>query len=83
MGPNNIEVRNFLQNRIQHLTKLLSEPNIPVSIKEGLRDKIRVFREELNELEKEHEHEFYVTEFKSGDWIEAECLVCGLRKTNS
>lgn len=84
MGPNNIEVRNFLQNRIQHLTKLLSEQNVPLNIKKDLRKKITMFREELDRLNEEHEHEFAVTEMgKDGEWIEVECLACGLRKTNS
>lgn len=80
----NTEIRNFLKNRITQLTTLISQPNIPRDIKENLRNKLSHFREELNVLGEECEHEFVVTEMdKDGDWIEAECSNCCLRKTNS
>jgi hypothetical protein len=84
MSPTDRDVLNFLQNRIQHLTDLVSQPNVPQNIKNDLRNKIQVFREEYNRLNAECEHEFVATEMdKDGDWIEAECSKCCLRKTNS
>lgn len=42
-------VKEFLQNRIQHLKELL-ETNLPKGIKQICKNKIKIFQEELDKL---------------------------------
>ena len=42
-------VKEFLQNRIQHLKELL-ETNLPEGIKQSCENKIKIFQEELDKL---------------------------------
>lgn len=83
MNISNEEVINFLKRRIQHLRELRVEHNTPY-INDYIDDKIKMFMQEYNSLRGACEHTWVISIFdKDGDWIEAECADCCLRKTNS
>lgn len=82
MSISNEEVKEFLTKRIKYLKEL--KANNEPFIGEYIDDKIELFTQEYNSLFGECDHVWIVNELdENGDWIEAECMDCCLRKTNS